>query len=234
MTRPLENRTALITGASRGLGAALAKRFAAEGAHLILIARTVGGLEETDDAVREAGGSATLVQMDLEDNDSIDGLAAPLLERFGKIDIAIGNAAILGRLSPMGQYIPEVWEKVFKTNLLANWRLIRAIDPLLRASDAGRMIFVTDHIDGAEAPYWGPYAASKAALEKMAKTYARETVQSNLRVNLVDPGKMRTALRAQAFPGEDPQSVPAPESKTDIFVELASPACSDTGKLFTL
>ncbi len=232
MTRPLENRIALITGASRGLGAALAKRFATEGAHLILIARTTGGLEETDDAVREAGGSATLVQMDLEDNDSIDGLAAPLLERFGKIDIAIGNAAILGRLSPMGQYIPEVWEKVFKVNLLANWRLIRAIDPLLRASDAGRMIFVTDRIDGAEAPYWGPYAASKAALEKMAKTYARETVQSRLRVNLVDPGRMRTALRAQAFPGENPQDVPVPASKTDIFVSLASPACRETGQLF--
>ena len=226
----LAGRIALITGASRGIGAAVARRFAAEGAQLVLVARTVGGLEEVDDAVRKAGGGpATLVPLDLRDFDKIDHLGASLYERFGRLDVLVGNAAVLGTLSPLGHVSPETWHSTFDLNLTANWRLIRSLDPLLRRSDAGRAIFVTSGAASGALAYWGPYATSKAALETMVKTYAAEVEKTALKVNLVDPGVVRTAMRAQAFPGEDPMTLPPPESVTDIFVDLAAADCAKNG-----
>ena len=222
----LAGRIALISGASRGLGAAVAKRFAAEGAKLVLVARTVGGLEEVDDEVRAAGGTATLVPLDLTDFDAIDRLGQSLHERFGRLDILVANAAQLGTLSPVGHIEPRVWTQVIDLNLTANWRLIRSLDPLLRASDAGRAIFVTDALARAPKAFWGAYAAAKAGLEALVRVYADETERSSLRVNLVDPGPLRTRLRARAFPGENPERLPLPETVTDLFVTLAEPGCT--------
>ena len=217
----LDDRIALITGASRGIGAAVAKRFAAEGAHVILVARSVDGLEAVDDAIQAAGGTATLVPTDLSDWPTIDRLAHPILERWGRLDVLVGNAAMLGPLSPVGHIAPDHWENAFKLNVHANWRLIRALDPLLRASPAGRAIFVTSGITRNLHPFWGAYAASKAALEALVLTYAAEVAQTNLRVNLINPGPIRTEMRASAFPGEDPMSLPAPDEITKAFVALA-------------
>lgn len=227
----LAGRLALITGASRGLGAAIAKRFAAEGARLVLVARTVGGLEEVDDAVRAAGGSATLVPLDLTDVDAIDRLGQSLHERFGRLDVLVGNAAGLGTLSPVGHIRVRDWSDVVGLNLTANWRLIRSLDPLLRASPAGRAIFVTDAVARQPKAYWGAYAASKAGLEALVRIYADETERTALRVNLIDPGRLRTGLRARAFPGEKPESVPGPESVTDAFVAMAEAGCTRHGEL---
>ena len=228
----LKGRVALVTGASRGLGAAIAKRYAAEGAHVVALARTQGGLTDLDDAILAATGeSATLVQLDLHDHDAIDRMGAALYDRFGKLDILVGNAAVLGSLSPVGHFQPKDWAEVFAVNVTANWRLIRGFDQLLRRSEAGRAIFVTCSQGRAHTPYWGALAASKAALESIALTWAEEVAGiSPLRVNLVDPGPMRTALRAQAFPGEKPDSVPPPETKTDVFVDLAEAGCARTGQ----
>lgn len=227
MSAPLlKDRVCLITGASRGLGAALARRLAREGAHLILVARTVGALEELDDDVRNAGGSATLVPLDLMDLPAIDRLAAPLYERFGHLDGLIGNAAMLGRLTPLPQYPPELWEQIFKLNVHANWRLIRALDPLLRAAPAGRAVFITSGITRRLSGYWGGYAATKAALEAMITTYAKETRQTNLRINLVNPGPMRTDMRRAAFPGETENDVPSPEEIAENILPLMMPNCT--------
>ena len=230
MTR-LAGRLALITGASRGLGAAVARRFAAEGAQLVLVARTVGGLEEVDDAVRAAGGLATLVPLDLTHFDAIVRLGQSLHERFGRLDVLVGNAAALGTLSPVGHITPRDWAAVINLNLTANWRLLRSLDPLLRASDAGRAIFVTDALARAPKAYWGAYAATKAALETLVRVYADEVANTKIRANLIDPGRLRTALRARAYPGERPESLPAPESATEAFVALAESACIRHGEL---
>jgi NAD(P)-dependent dehydrogenase (short-subunit alcohol dehydrogenase family) len=227
----LAGRIALITGASRGLGAAIAERFAAEGAHVICLARTVGGLEETDDRVKAAGGRATLIPADLTKADTAPKLAAAIIERFKKLDIFIGNAAVLGVLSPIGMGEPKHWPSTFATNVFANQALLAALDPLLRGSEAGRAIFVTCRQGSAVTPFWNAYAASKAALEMMARSYAAETAKSPLKVNLVDPGPLRTRLRAQAFPGEDPAKVPSPESAAGLFLEPASADYAATGQL---
>ena len=227
----LAGRLALVTGASRGIGAAVARRFAAEGAQVILTARTVGGLEEVDDQIRQAGGKpATLVPLDLRDFDKIDALGASLFERFGKLDVLVGNAAILGTLSPLAHGDPQTWQAVIDVNLTANFRLIRSLDPLLRRSEAGRAIFVTSGAAARPIPYWGTYATSKTALEMLVGTYAAETAKTNVRVNLVDPGVVRTIMRAQAFPGEDPESLTPPEAITEAFVELASAECTRRGE----
>ncbi|MDJ0937046.1 MAG: SDR family NAD(P)-dependent oxidoreductase [Kiloniellales bacterium] len=227
----LEGRLALITGASRGIGAAVARRFAAEGAQVVLSARTVGGLEEVDDQIRQAGGKpATLVPLDLRDFDKIDALGASLFERFGKLDVLVGNAGTLGTLSPLGHGDPATWQAVIDVNLTANFRLIRSLDPLLRRSDAGRAIFVTSGAAARPIPYWGAYATSKAALEMLVGIYAAETAKATVRVNLIDPGVVRTIMRAQAFPGEDPESLKPPEAITDAFVELASADCVRQGE----
>ncbi len=227
----LEGRIALLTGASRGLGAAVAVRFAAEGAHPVLLARTPGALEEVDDRIRAEGGRATLLTADLCESGKIEDLAAALFERFGRLDILVAAAAELGPLSPLGHYDPQTWSRVIDLDLTVNWRLIRALDPLLRLSPAGRAIFVTCALGREPAPYWGPYAVAKAGLEALVRIYAGEVAKSSVRANLVDPGAMRTGLRARAFPGEDPGSLPAPESLTEAFVRLALGECRENGAL---
>lgn len=226
----LAGRVALITGASRGIGAAVARRFAAEGAHVVLVARTVGGLEELDDGIRTAGGSATLVPMDLRDCDAIDRLGAALFERYKRLDILVGNAGLLGTLTPIAQVKPAEWAEVLDVNVTANWRLIRSMDPLLRAADAGRAMFVTSTVGHAVRAYWASYAVSKAALEMMVGVYAAEVQKTNLRVNLINPGAVRTRMRAKAYPGEDPMTLKTPEEITEAFVELAEPACARHGE----
>jgi NAD(P)-dependent dehydrogenase (short-subunit alcohol dehydrogenase family) len=233
MSGCLAGKVALITGASRGIGAAVAERFAREGAHLVLAARTVGGLEEVDDAVRAAGGSATLVPLDLRDFIKIDELAAALYERYGHLDILVGNAAEFGTFSPLGHIDPGLWQEVIDLNLTANWRLIRAMDPLLRAAERGRAIFVTSGIARAPRAYWGPYAVSKAGLEVMVKTYAAEIAKTNVRANLLSPGVVRTRLRARVFPGEDPMTLPPPDSVAEAFLRLALPECERNGEVIS-
>jgi NAD(P)-dependent dehydrogenase (short-subunit alcohol dehydrogenase family) len=227
----LVGRIALITGASRGIGAAVARRFAAEGAKLILAARTVGGLEEVDDQIRQAGGErATLVPLDLGNAAQIDQLGAAIFERFKRLDVLVGNAGTAGTLSPVPHVSPKDWDEVMATNLTANYRLIRSMDPLLRQSAAGRAIFVTSGVALRPMAYWGPYSASKAALEMLVRVFAAEVEKTNIRVNLLDPGVVRTAIRAKAFPGEDPNRVPPPESITDRFVELAETRWTANGE----
>jgi NAD(P)-dependent dehydrogenase (short-subunit alcohol dehydrogenase family) len=229
--RRLAGKIALITGASRGIGAAVAVRFAGEGAHVVLAARTVGGLEEIDDAIRAEGGSATLVPVDLRDFSKIDELAAALFDRYGVLDILVGNAAEFGVFSPLGHIDPATWAEVVDLNLTANWRLIRAMDPLLRAAPAGRAIFVTSGVARGVFPYWGSYAVSKAGLEMLVKIYAGEIAKARVRTNLIDPGIVRTRLRARAFPGEDPSHLPPPESVADAFLALALPECTLNGEV---
>ncbi len=231
MSGRLNGRIALVTGASRGIGRALATRFAEEGADLVLVARTTGALEELDDEIQALGRHATLVPLDLKDMEAIDRLGAALYERHGKLDILVGNAAQLGGLGPLGHCKPTVWDDVLAVNVTANWRLIRSMDPLLRASESGRAIFVTSAVTDGVFPYWGPYATSKAALEAMVRTYAAEVTKTQVRVNLVDPGIVRTEMRAKAFPGEDPTPLPTPENITGIFVDLAEPTCVRNGEV---
>src|SRR5579864_5760415 len=229
--RRLAGRIALITGASRGIGAAVAVCFAREGAHVVLAARTVGGLEEVDDAVRAGGGSATLVPLDLREFIKIDELAAALYERYGRLDILVGNAAEFGVFSPLGHIDPKLWDEVLALDLTANWRLIRAMDPLLRAAPAGRAIFVTSRLGRDALPYYGAYAVAKAGLETLVRIYAGEIARTQVRANLIDPGIVRTRLRAQIFPGEDPTKLPSPESIADAFLELALPECARNGEI---
>jgi NAD(P)-dependent dehydrogenase (short-subunit alcohol dehydrogenase family) len=226
----LAGRVALITGASRGIGAAVARRFAAEGAHVVLVARTVAGLEEVDDQIRAAGGSATLVPLDLRDHDAIDRLGPALLDRYQRLDILVGNAGLLGTLTPLAQVKPAEWDELLDVNVTANWRLIRILDPLLRASPAGRAMFVTSSVGSKARAYWATYAVSKAALEMAVKVYAAEVEKTNLRVNLIDPGRTRTRMRAKAYPGEDPMTLKTPDEITDAFVALAEPACASHGE----
>ncbi len=230
----LAGRIALITGASRGIGAAVARRYASEGAELVLVGRNVGGLEETDDAVQAAGGKASLVPLDLTEGDAIDKLGAVIAEKYGKLDILVGNAAILGEMTPLAHGTPKVWDQVLAVNLTANWRLLRAMDPLLRRSDAGRAMFVTSGAAKAAFAYWGGYAVSKAGLEMLVRTYAAENDKTEVCANLIDPGIVRTAMRAQAFPGEDPSTLTPPEEITDIFVTLASAGFTESGKTYNV
>lgn len=227
----LAGRIALVTGASRGIGAAVARRYAAEGAHLVLVARTQGGLEEVDDAIRAAGGTATLCPLDLRDQDAIDKMAFALYERFDRLDVLVGNAAILGPLSPVGHIRPEIWDEVFRINVAANWRLVRAFDPLLRRSDAGRAMFVTSGAARGSLAYWSAYAASKAALEAMVTCWAAELGRTAIKANLIDPGTVRTAMRAEAFPGEDPAKLRPPDAITEAFVALAEAGCDRQGQV---
>lgn len=228
--QPLKDRIALITGASRGIGEAVARAYARAGAHVILTARNTKALEALDDAIRADGGSATLIPLDLLDFAKIDALGPALAEKFGRLDIFVGNAGMLGTLTPVGHIESHEWDRVIGLNLTANYRLIRTLDPLLRASDAGRVIFVTSGAAEGYRAYWGAYAASKAGLESLARSYKAETDQAKIRVNIVDPGRVRTKMRAEAFPGEDPQTLPIPADITDLFLELADPACVRHGE----
>ncbi len=228
-TGRLAGRVALITGASRGIGEAIARRFAAEGARLVLAARTTGGLEEVDDRIRAACGqdaAPTLVTLDLADDDGIERLAAAVAERFARLDILIGNAGMLGTMTPMHQIEPKEWRQALDVNLTANWRLIRAFDPALRASDAGRAVFVTSGAARGARPYWATYAISKAALETMVLSWAAENARTAMRINLIDPGATRTAMRAEAYPGEDPMTLKLPDDVAGLFVDLAESDCT--------
>jgi NAD(P)-dependent dehydrogenase (short-subunit alcohol dehydrogenase family) len=230
----LHGRLALITGASRGLGAALAKRFAAEGAQLILLARDTAALEKLDDELRATSAAATLVPLDLRAFDQIDGMAASIAQRFGKLDILAACAGTLGHLAPTGHFEPALVQEITDVNYTANYRLIRALDPLLRASSAGRAIFATCAAARTPEPYWSAYAASKAALEALVKSYAQEIAQSSVRANLVDPGPMRTALRHAAFPFEDREKIKPPEDAAEAFVTLAEATSTHNGELIAL
>jgi NAD(P)-dependent dehydrogenase (short-subunit alcohol dehydrogenase family) len=232
MPSPLAGRIALVTGASRGIGYATALALAKAGAHIVALARTVGGLEELDDAIKAAGGSATLVPLDLKDYQGIDRLGLALHERFGRLDVLVGNAGILGPLSPLDHVEATAWDEVMAINVTANWRLIRSVDRLLKRSDAGRVVFVSSGVAAMALAYWGPYAVSKAALEALARTYAVETATTNVRVNLFTPGPIRTRMRAQAFPGEDPITLESPDRVAEKIVELCLPSTQESGKLY--
>jgi NAD(P)-dependent dehydrogenase (short-subunit alcohol dehydrogenase family) len=225
MTRDFSGKIALVTGASRGIGRAVALALATTGAHVLALARTVGGLEELDDEITRAGGKASLIPADLADFAAVDQLGPTLAQRFGKLDILIANAAVLGELAPLPDVAPNKWRQAFDINVEANWRLLRTLDPLLRRSDGARIVFLTSRIGGEIArPFWGAYAATKAALEMIAKTYAEETASTRVRVALVSPGAVRTRLRAQAMPGEDPATLPDPSEIAPLILHAASAA----------
>ena len=228
----LAGRISVVTGASRGIGRAVAERFAAEGARVVALARTEGGLTELDDAIRAAGGlEPVLVPLDLRDYDALDRLGQTLFERYGRVDVLVGNAGLLGQLSPMGHIPPDVFQEVMDVNVTANYRLIRSLDPLLRQSEAGRAIFVTSGVARHPFAYFGPYAVSKAALEQMVRVWAAELHKTRIKANLLDPGVVRTGMRAQAFPGEDPMQHPEPTAIAGHFVDLASPECTQHGEI---
>jgi NAD(P)-dependent dehydrogenase (short-subunit alcohol dehydrogenase family) len=228
----LSGRLALVTGASRGIGYFLAKGLAECGAHVIAVARTTGGLEELDDEIKKAGGSATLVPLDLTDMQGIDRLGGAIHERWGKLDILVANAGVLGTISPIGHVEAKVFDRVMAVNVTAVWRLIRTADPLLRNSDAPRVMLLSSSAAHKCKPYWGPYSASKAAVEALARTWAGETGKFGFKVNSVDPGATRTAMRAQAVPGEDPNTLPHPSEVAEAILPLASPSLEVTGQLF--
>jgi NAD(P)-dependent dehydrogenase (short-subunit alcohol dehydrogenase family) len=232
MSKSLSNRIALVTGASRGIGYATALALARAGAHVVATARTVGGLEELDDAIKSAGSTATLVPLDLRDSEGIARLTPALDERFHKLDIFIGNAGVGGPSSPLDHVQPKDWDEVLAVNVTANWQLIRALNPLLQRSDAARVVFITSGASALARAYRGPYSASKAAIEALARTYAAENVSTHVRVNLHSPGPTRTRLRAIVMPGEDPMTLPTAEDVAATIVPLCLPSFQETGKFY--
>jgi NAD(P)-dependent dehydrogenase (short-subunit alcohol dehydrogenase family) len=232
MPLPLADRIALVTGASRGIGYATARALAKAGAHIIAVARTQGGLEELDDAIRNDGGSATLVPLSLTDFDGSARLGAALNERHGKLDILIGNAGVIGPSSPLGHIEMKPWNDVMAVNVSANFQLIRCMEPLLKKSDAGRAVFITSGFASKATAYVGPYAVSKAALETLARVWAHETASTSLRVNLFNPGPIRTRMRATVFPGEDPMTLDTPEQAAEFIVPMCLPSWNETGKFY--
>jgi NAD(P)-dependent dehydrogenase (short-subunit alcohol dehydrogenase family) len=229
--KDLEGRVVLITGASRGIGAATARNAGERGAHVIAVARTVGGLEELDDEIKAKGGSTTLVPLDLTDFAGIDRLGAAIYERWGKLDGLIGNAGVLGVLSPLSHISPKDFENTIVVNVTANYRLIRSMDLLLRQSDAGRVVMVSSGAAKSARAYWGLYAASKAALDAMIKSYADEMANTRVRANILYPGQVRTAMRAKAVPGEDPNTLPHPDEIAPKLVDMVTPAFTENGVL---
>ena len=232
MAKLLDGKVALVTGASRGLGRSIALVLAREGAHIIATARTQGGLEELDDEIKAAGSSATLVPMDIKDYPAIDRLGAAIFERWKKLDILVGNAGVLGAVTPVAHLEPKVFDDVIAVNVTANYRLIRSMDPLLRMAPHGRAIFVTSGVATSFKPFWGGYAISKAALEALVKTYASETETTAVRANLFSPGATRTKMRAKAMPGEDPMTLPHPDEVAAQIILLCTEICTDTGAVF--
>ena len=233
MPPPLADRIALVTGASRGIGYATALALAKAGARIVAVARTVGGLEELDDAIKALGGSATLVPLDLKDLAGIDRLGVALQERFGRLDILVGNAGMLGPLSPLDHVEPKYFGDAMDVNVKANWQFIRTMDALLKRAAAGRAVFVTSSVAYKGRAYWGPYAASKAALDALVRTYAAECANSNVRANLFSPGPTRTRMYIGAFPGVDPATLPTPEDVAKAMIPLCLPECSESGKIYS-
>ncbi len=232
--QPLKGQVIVVTGASRGIGYFTASQLAGLGAHIIAVARTVGGLEDLDDAIKAQGGSATLVPFDLKDFEAIDRLGAAIYERWGKLDGLVANGGILGILSPLGHIKPSEWENVMAVNVTANWRLIRSLDPLLRQADAAHVAFLSSGAAWKCKPYWGVYSVSKAAVEALAKTYAGETRQTAMSVNAINPGATRTAMRAKAMPGEDPDTLPTPATIAAKIVATMLPGFTASGKLIDI
>jgi NAD(P)-dependent dehydrogenase (short-subunit alcohol dehydrogenase family) len=232
MSKPLQGKIALVTGASRGIGYATALELAKAGAHVVALARTVGGLEELDDEIQKAGGTATLVPADIRDGDALDRLGASLHERYKKLDVLVGNAGFLASLTPLAHVEPKDWDQTLATNLTANWRLIRSLDPLLKLSDAGRAVFITSGAARKATAYWGPYAVSKAALDTLVLTYAAEVAKTNIRVNLFNPGPIRTHMRAKVMPGEDPSTLEPPRKPAEVIVKLCLPDCTENGRIY--
>ncbi|MGQ3676406.1 SDR family NAD(P)-dependent oxidoreductase [Xanthobacter sp. TB0139] len=232
--RPLAGKVALVTGATRGIGAATALALAKAGAHVIAVGRTQGGLEELDDAIQAIGGSTTLVPLNLTDSEGIDRLGAALFERYGHLDIYVANAGTLGPLSPLGHVFPKDWDSTFALNVTANWRCVRSFDPLLRLAPAGRVVMVSSGSPHKAKAYWGPYAICKSALETMARTWAAESINSQLKINIFNPGPTRTNMRAKAFPGEDPMTLPAPEVAAEAIVRMCLPEMDFTGRIYDL
>ncbi|MCW5680458.1 MAG: SDR family NAD(P)-dependent oxidoreductase [Xanthobacteraceae bacterium] len=230
--KPLSGKIALVTGASRGIGAAVAKSLAAKGAHVIALARTTGGLEELDDEISKLGGTATLVPADLRKYDDLDRMGAALFERFKKLDILVGNAGQLGVLSPIPHVDMKAWDEVIAVNVTANYRLIRSLDMLLRASDAARAVFISSGAANKATAYWGPYAVSKTAMDMLVRTYASEVSTTPMKVNLFNPGPIRTRMRAKAMPGEDPMTLTPPETVAEAIVELCLPSVTQNGQLY--
>jgi len=227
----LKGQIALVTGASRGIGAATAIELAARGAHVVLTARTQGGLEATDDAIRAAGGSSTLLPLDLMDGEAIDCVGPSLLERFGRLDILVSNAGTLGKLTPAPHILPKDWDAVVGVNLAANWHLIRSCGPLLGIAPAGRAVFLTAKQAHKPLSFWGAYGATKAGMEYLVRCWADETKTTKLRVNLFEPGIIRGKLRTQIMPGEDPQTVPGPETIAPQIADLCMPGVTLHGQL---
>jgi NAD(P)-dependent dehydrogenase (short-subunit alcohol dehydrogenase family) len=228
--KPLQNNIALITGASQGIGAAVAEAYAAAGAELILVGRSIEELEKTDDSIRKYGKNPLLVPMDLRHFLLIEQLAQKVAEKYGRLDILVGNAGYLHGLTPLTHLSPREWEQTLQTNLTANWQLLRWFEPLLQQSpQKGRVIFVTAEEARDPKAYWGAYSISKAALETLAKIYIQETI--HIRLNLIDPGAVQTALRLKAMPGENPNTLSSPSSVTNIFIAAAHPDCSWQGEL---
>ena len=230
--KPLADRIALVTGASRGIGAAVALELAQAGAHIVAVARTTGGLEELDDKIKAVGGTATLVPLDMKDFEGIARLALAVNERYQRLDVLVGNAGILGTLSPLGHIEPKDWDNLFAINVTANWQLIRTMDPLLKRPAAGRAVFVTSGLSWFNRPYTGGYAAAKSALNTLAQIYAAESATTNLRVNLFNPGPTRTQMYASGWPGADPATLSAPEDVAKAIVPLCLPNCTESGKMY--
>jgi NAD(P)-dependent dehydrogenase (short-subunit alcohol dehydrogenase family) len=230
--KPLANRIALVTGASRGNGCAIAKALAREGAHVVAVARTVGGLEELDDALTQAGGTATLVPLDLADLEGLAQLGAALHERYGKLDVLVGNAGVLGPASPLGHIELAQWAEVMTINVTVNFQLIRCMEPLLRNSDAGRAVFISSGAAGNARAYIGPYSTSKAALEILVRTWAAELAITPIRANLFNPGPIRTRMRATLMPGEDPMTLDTPEQVAELVVPMCLPSWTENGRLY--
>lgn len=232
MPQPFADRIALVTGASRGIGYATALLLARGGAHVVALGRTVGGLEELDDAVRAVGGYATLTPLDIRDYPALYRLAAALNERYGRLDVLVGNAAVGAVPSPLDHIEPKAWDELLAINVTANWHLIRAMDPLLKRSDAGRAVFITSGAATSARAYRAPYSVSKAALDVLVRTYAEETSSTNVRANLFNPGPTRTRMRALVMPGEDPATLPTPDDVAAKIVDLCLPGFAETGKLY--
>ena len=230
----LTGRVALVTGASRGIGRAVALALAREGAHVVALARTVGALEELDDEIKRLGSSATLVPLDLRDAEALPRLAQAVASRWRKLDILIGNAGVLGKLTPLAHLDEKTWAQAMDVNVTANWRLIRAFDGLLKQSDAGRALFVTSGRAERFEPYWGIYATTKAALNALVKSYAAECASTAVRVNLLSPGRVRTAMRRDAFPGENPATLTPPQDLAPAIVELVMPSETRNGDVINL